>query len=465
MMKEADLCFTSATKLRSMLDRKDVSAVELTEAYVSRIESCNELLNAFVTLQIDVALAEARHADNISIDRRGLLHGLPIGVKDCFATKGLRTTFSCMAYRDHVPDHDHLIVEREKAAGAIILGKLNTPEFTMASDTCTSPVFGSTRNPWNLNWCPGSSSGGSGAALAAGLCALADGSDIGGSVRNPAAWCHIVGHRPTTWLIPDVPGPRPWHNMNTPGPMGRTVEDVALFLSATAGPDIRCPVPLSSPFPEGVPDLHKDLKGLRIGWSGDLGSIAVDPSILAGFDRQRDVFSDLGCVISPHRLDISDVESIYNILAYQRVNAEVEPVFTTQPERLSLSLVDRYEWAQRLTESDRVWAENGRLKLWRQIVSLFEKFDVLVWPNDAQDPCAFDAPPEDQVKDWRFLYLAPMLNLPAITVPCGFSESGAPRGVQILATPGKDKLVIQVAHAFEQSTQYGLGLRPSIQPH
>lgn len=464
-MKETDLCFTSATKLRGMLDRKDVSAVELTEAYVSRIESCNALLNAFVTLQIDVALAEARHADNIPIDQRGLLHGLPIGVKDCFATKGLRTTFSCMAYRDHVPDHDHLIVEREKAAGAIILGKLNTPEFTMASDTCTSPVFGSTRNPWNLKWCPGSSSGGSGAALAAGLCALADGSDIGGSVRNPAAWCHIVGHRPTTWLIPDVPGPRPWHNMNTPGPMARTVEDVALFLSATAGPDIRCPVPLLSPFPEGVPDLHKDLKGLKIGWSGDLGSIAVDASILANFERQRDVFNDLGCVISPHRLDISDVESIYNILAYQRVNAEVEPVFTSQPERLSLSLVDRYEWAQKLTESDRVWAENGRLKLWCQIVSLFEKFDVLVWPNDAEDPCAFDADPEDQVKDWRFLYLAPMLNLPAITVPCGFSESGAPRGLQILASPGKDRLVIQVAHAFEQLTQYGMGLRPNIRAH
>ena len=225
-MNPTDLCFLSAVEQKTLLDRRELSVVELVDATIGRIERVNPLLNAFVTLRLDEARDEAVAADCARArgDDIGVLHGLPIGVKDCFATKGIRTTFASLAFKDHVPDFDHLVVEREKAAGAIILGKLNTPEYTMALNTCDNPVFGPTRNPYDTSLCPGASSGGSGAALAAGLCSLADGSDIGGSVRNPAAWCNIVGHRPTSWMIPDVPNPAIWHNMNTAGPINRNIQ-------------------------------------------------------------------------------------------------------------------------------------------------------------------------------------------------------------------------------------------------
>ena len=230
-MDANDLCFLSAVEQRHLLENKEISAVELMDAHIKRIEIHNPTLNAFVTLRLDEAREDAKTADTTIAKgaAAGVLHGLPVGVKDCFQTRGMRTTMGCLALTDQVPDFDHSVVEREKAAGAIVLGKLNTPEFTMGSNLCKNPIFGVTRNPWDLSLCPGSSSGGSGAALAAGLCSLADGSDIGGSVRNPAAWCNVVGHRPTAWMVPDVPSSMPWHNMNSPGPMARTVRDTALF--------------------------------------------------------------------------------------------------------------------------------------------------------------------------------------------------------------------------------------------
>ena len=455
VMNVTDLCFLSAVEQSALLDRRELSVVELVDSYIGRIERFNPLLNAFVTLRLDEAREEAKLADEVRAqgDKIGVLHGLPIGVKDCFATKGIRTTFASLAFKDHVPAFDHLVVEREKAAGAIILGKLNTPEYTMALNTCDNAVFGPTRNPYDTTLCPGASSGGSGAALAAGLCSLADGSDIGGSVRNPAAWCNIVGHRPTSWMIPDVPNPALWHNMNTPGLLARTVADAALFLSALAGPDPRCPVVVSAPFPAGLPELARDTTGLRIGWSRDHGCLEINPDIGRNFDAQRSVFEALGCVVAECSIDhLGNLYDHYSVLAYQRIAAEVEPAVG---RGLDTGLEQKYHWVRGLTGVDFMAAEARRHRLWNEVSRAFTQHDVLVWPNDPSDPFGFNDEEAGNRHDWSLLLAAPLLGLPAATVPCGISESGIPRGLQILGRPGADLLVLQVAHAYEQATGYG----------
>ncbi len=460
-MNQTDLCFLSAVEQKALLDGGELSVIELVDACIDRIERYNPLLNAFVTLRLDEARDEAKAADAARArgDAIGILHGLPIGVKDCFPTKGIRTTFASLAFKDHVPDFDHLVVEREKAAGAIILGKLNTPEYTMALNTCDNPVFGATRNPYDLSLCPGASSGGSGAALASGLCSLADGSDIGGSVRNPAAWCNIVGHRPTSWMIPDVPNPAMWHNMNTAGSMARNVADAALFLSALTGPDPRCPVVVAAPFPPGLPELARDMKGLRIGWSRDHGCLEIDPDLGRNFDAQRAVFEGLGCVVADCPIDHSGgLGESYSVLAYQRVAAETEPAVG---RGLDARLEAKYHWLRGLTGVDFMAAETYRHGMWQDVSPAFEVHDVLIWPNDLSDPFGYNDEEAGNKHDWSLLFAAPLLGLPAVTVPCGLSAAGVPRGLQILGRPGADLTVLQVAHAYEQATGHGKQ-RPSL---
>ena len=456
-MESNDLCYLSAVRQRCLIDSREISVLELIDAHIERIETHNPSLNAFVTLRLDAAREDAKSADGEIAKglATGVLHGLPIGVKDCFQTKGLRTTMGCLALSDYVPDFDHSVVAREKAAGAIVLGKLNTPEFTMASNLCTNPIFGPTRNPWNLSLCPGVSSGGSGAALAAGLCSLADGSDIGGSVRNPAAWCNIVGHRPSAFMVPDVPNSMPWHNMNTPGPMARSVEDAALFLSVMAGPHPHAPVVVQVPFPPGLPDLKRDLQGLRIGWSRDHGSLSIDEELGRNFDALAAVFETFGCEVSQRDISMDEVDWMYQILCYERVAADTKPIYDTHREGLDDRLVSHYERFRNLTGEDFLSAHRARQDLWQDVADAFDHFDILIWPNEAFDAYDFDDEQRAESHDWRLLYVAPLLGLPAITVPAGFSLSGAPRGLQVLGAPGADLLVAQVAYAFEQATGFG----------
>ena len=250
-----------------------------------------------------------------------------------------------------------------------------------------------------------------------------------------------------------MPNPAIWHNMNTAGPMARNVADAALFLSALAGPDRRCPVVVQAPFPPGLPDLAREMAGLSIGWSRDHDCLEIDPDIGTSFDAQRAVFEDLGCVVGDCPIDHSgDLYNHYSVLAYQRVAAEVEPAVG---RGLDDRLEEKFHWFRGLTGADLMAAEAYRHKMWHQVVAAFERHQVLVWPNDLSGPYGFNDEEASNGHDWSLLFAAPLLGLPAVTVPCGLSQAGVPRGLQILGRPGADLLVLQVAHAYEQATGHG----------
>ncbi len=452
-MDATDLCYLPAVEQKALLEAGELRSAELVAAQIARIERHNPRLNAFVTLCLERALDQARRRDDERrrARLRGPLHGLTVGVKDCFATAGLRTTFASKAFENHVPEADHLVVEREKAAGAIVLGKLNTPELTMASPLCANALFGATRNPHGDGLAPGASSGGSGAALAAGLCSLADGSDIGGSLRNPAAWCNVVGHRPSSWMVPDVPSPMPWHNMNTPGPMARSVADAALFLSVLAGPDPRAPVAVAAPFAPGLPPLRDDLEGLRIGWSCDLGSLEIEAGIRANFEAQRAVFEGLGATVEDCDIDVAAIVPAYELLADQRMAAEAQ---AARGRGLDPGLEARCRALRRTRGEAFMAAEDRRQRLWRDISAALARFDALLWPDDPCDPFPFDDEAAAEGVDWTLLCVSPLLGLPTTTVPCGFSAAGTPRGLQVVGRPGGDLATLSIAHAYERATGF-----------
>ena len=275
-----ELCFLSATELARRMRQREVSCEEVMRAHLAQIDRINPQVNAIVTLLPDRAIDGARAADR-RLQRGepvGALHGLPVAHKDLVATKGIRTTFGSPIYQDFVPDVDAVLVERLRAAGAILIGKTNTPEFGAGSQTF-NPVFGATRNPWDLTKTCGGSSGGAAAALACGMLPIADGSDLGGSLRNPASFCNVVGFRPSAGRVPSWPAFNAWFTLSVLGPMARTVEDLALMLTAIAGPDPRAPISIAEPGSVFARPLHRDFRGVKVAWSRDLGGLPLDPGI------------------------------------------------------------------------------------------------------------------------------------------------------------------------------------------
>ena len=299
MSTSTDLCFSSATELAARIRARELSATEVMTAHLERIAQVNPALNAIVTLDADAALASARRADEAQARgaELGPLHGLPVAHKDLVLTRGMRTTFGSPLYKDFVPADDSLVVERQRRAGAITVGKTNTPEFGAGSQTFNE-VFGVTRNPYDPTKTCGGSSGGAAVALACGMVALADGSDLGGSLRNPANFCNVVGLRPSIGRVAQWPTQDAWNTLSVCGPMARTVADVALYLSVLAGPDLRDPVSIAEGGERFRAPLARDFTGTRVAWSADLGGLPVDPAVTAVLESQRSVFADLGCRIA-----------------------------------------------------------------------------------------------------------------------------------------------------------------------
>src|SRR5438093_9634354 len=310
----SDLCFLTAVELADRIRRRQVSVTEVVRAHLAQIERVNPRVNAIVTLTAERALDDAAGKDTALArgDAPGPLFGLPIAHKDLVPTKGIRTTLGSPIYRDHVPTVDGLIIERLRAAGAVTLGKTNTPEFGAGSQTFNE-VFGRTLNPYDVTKTCGGSSGGAAVALACGMVPIADGSDTGGSLRNPAAFCNVVGFRTAPGRVPVWPREQAWSSLSVQGPMARTVADVALLLSVMAGPDRRSPIAIAEPGERFRAPLDRDFRGVRVAWSRDLG-LPVDRRVTAALEGQRKTLETLGCVVDEAQPDLRDAREIFQVM-------------------------------------------------------------------------------------------------------------------------------------------------------
>ena len=470
-MSESEICFSTALDLVRRIRERELSAREVMEAHLSQIERLNPELNPIVTLHADRALEGARAADERQArgEALGPLHGLPIAHKDLVSTRGIRTTFGSRLFSGYVPTEDDLIVQRLKAAGAVTIGKTNTPEFGAGSQTYNE-VFGETRNPYDPSKTCGGSSGGAATALAAGMLPIADGSDMGGSLRNPGNFCNVVGLRPSAGRVPVYPTQNAWSGLVVPGPMARTVGDAALMLSAIAGPDPRSPVAISEPGNRFAAPLQRDFRGVRIAWSRDLGGLPVDPRVTAAIESQRNVFSSLGCVIEEDEPDFGNADRIFKVLRAWTFSLAFRTAGDDALAQLKETVVWNIEQGRKLSAEQVGEAEIERTELYHRVRRFMEEHEFLVLPVNQVPP--FDVKQRyvteiagekmETYIDWmKSCYYITLTGHPAISVPCGFTPEGLPVGVQIVGRHRDDFGVLQLAHAFEEATRFWRR-RPSL---
>jgi len=442
--------------------RKELSAREVLDAHLAQIGRVNPQVNAIVTLAADEAREQALHADEGAVrgEFLGPLHGLPVAHKDLAETRGMRTTYGSPIFKEFVPDFSTLLVERTQRAGAITIGKTNTPEFGAGSQTF-NPIFGATRNPWDLSKTCGGSSGGAAVALACGMLPIADGSDLGGSLRNPASFCSVVGFRPSPGRVPSVPSRNAWSPLSVVGPMARTVEDVALFLSAIAGPDPRAPLSIHETGSRFAQPLERDCRGLRVAWCGNFAGLPFDRRVSAVVNSERRTFEALGCTTEDADPDFSGADEAFKTLRalgfYQLYGALLEQ----HRAQMKLTVVEEIERGARLTGPEIARAETLRSQLFARIGEFMTRYDFLVLPVTQAPP--FDIEQEfvteiegramESYVDWmRSCYFISMTALPAISVPAGFTPDGLPVGLQIVGRHHDDWGVLQMAHAFQQAS-------------
>ncbi|MEM7127731.1 MAG: amidase [Chloroflexota bacterium] len=464
-MKQNDLCYLSAVEMAKQIRQKELSVREVMEAHLDQIEQINPKVNAIITLVAEQALEQAIAADRAlsNGDAKGALFGLPVAHKDLADTKGIRTTYGSPIYKDHVPEHDALIVERLKQAGAITVGKTNVPEFGAGSQTF-NPLFGATSNPYDLSKTCGGSSGGAAVALASGMVPIADGSDLGGSLRNPANFCNVVGFRTSPGRVPVWPSQAGWYSLSIHGPMARTVADVGLMLSALAGPDPRVPIANPESGELFANSLERDFKGTRIAWSQDLGSFPVDPSVTRVLESQRYVFKDLGCLVDEAEPDFRDADEVFKVLRAWNFEIDFGALLEEHRGKMKESVIWNTESGQKLTGPQIGQAEVNRTALYHRLREFLETYEFLLLPVSQVPP--FDITQEyiteingvemETYLDWmKSCYYISATGLPAISVPCGFTPEGLPVGLQIVGRHQDDLGVLQLAYAFEQATQVG----------
>jgi amidase len=461
-----EICYLSARELARRIRERELSAREVTEAHLARIEAVNPRINAIVTLTADRTLREADAADAFLATgaEPPPLYGLPVAHKDTHETAGVRTTSGSPLLADHVPAHDELVIERMRAAGTLMLGKTNVPEFAAGSHTF-NPVFGTTRNPYDPARSAGGSSGGAAAALAAGLQPLADGSDMGGSLRNPASFCNVVGMRPSPGRVPSWPAEAAWATMGVQGPMARDVADAALLLSVLAGPDPRSPIALETPGEAFAVPLERDLTGLRVAWAPRLdGSIPVEPEVIATLEPAVKVFTELGCVVEEACPDLSGADEVFRTLRAWQFELGLGSVMDRHRDRMKPTVVANIEEGRRLSGPDVGRAEVLHTRLYHRVQRFFERYDVLLAPvcqvlpfdADLEYPTEVAGEPMSSYVDWmRSAYLISATGCPALSVPGGFTAGGLPVGLQVIGPHRADLAVLQVAYAFEQATAHG----------
>ncbi len=461
-MSTNELYFRTATDLAQAIRAKELSAQEVMEAHLAQIERVNPTVNAIVTLDPDRARAGAKAADAAIArgDQLGPLHGLPIAHKDLVETKGIRTTKGSPLFKDFVPDFNALLIDRLQGAGAITIGKTNTPEFGAGSQTF-NPVFGATVNPYDTTKTCGGSSGGAAVALACGMLPIADGSDTGGSLRNPANFCNIVGFRPSPGRVPVWPNAMGWFPISVKGPMARTVQDVALMLQAIAGPDPRSPIANSEPGSVFAQPLGRDFKGTRIAWSQDLGSFPVDPRVTAVIDGQRSAFETVGCIVEEGQPDFQDADEVFKVLRAWAFELGFADLIANHRDQIKETVIWNAEEGQKLTGPQLSRVEMKRTQLYHRVREFMETYEYLILPVSQVPPFPVTQEYITEINgvqmetyiDWmKSCYFITVTGLPAISMPCGFTPEGVPVGVQIVGRHEDDFGVLQLAYAFQEAT-------------
>jgi amidase len=471
---DRDLCFTPASELLRLYKTRKVSPLEVMQAVFARIDAVNPALNAYVTLARESALAAARKATAALKKTAALppLHGIPVSIKDLTPTKGLRTTWGSKIFAEHVPEEDAITVERLKQAGAIVVGKTNTPEFGAGGNTFNA-VFGPTRNPWSPALTCGGSSGGAAVALATGMGPLAQGSDTGGSLRMPAAFCGVVGFRTSPGLVPHHPRALAWDTISVTGPMARTVTDTALMLSVLAGPDDRAPLSYAVDTREFTKAVRApSVEGWRIAWTPDLaGLIPVDDEVAHVAEGATRVFRSLGARIEAACPDFSEVNDIVlGTRGVSMVASFAQHLPRWKPE-MQKGLVWNIEQGLALTPEDIGRAETRRAALWQRVRAFMETRDLLILPTTSVPPFPVEQPYPTEINgksldnyiQWAFLtYGITLTGLPAISVPCGFTRSGLPVGLQIVGRRHQEAAVLRAAAAFEAAAPWADEIPPAV---
>ena len=460
-MAGPDLCSLGASRLMRLIAARELSAVEVMRAHLARIGERNPRLNAIVTLLPEKRLLQAAE----EADRRvaagesgGPLHGLPVAHKDLTPTRGIRTTFGSPVFADFIPDEDALIVERLQQAGAITIGKTNTPEFGAGSQTFNA-VFGPTRNPWNEAKTCGGSSGGAAAALASGMVPIADGSDYGGSLRNPASFCGVVGLRPSPGRVPVWPDETPWFPMPVQGPMARNAADAALMLGAIAGPDPRAPLSLSDPGSRFLEPLERDFGGTPVAWSVNFAGLPFDERVLGAIAPVRGVLEGMGCLVEDGAPDMDGAPEAFDCWRAWYFELCYGPLLGSHRSRMKETVIWNIEQGRALdgptlATATRAWtALLHRSRLFLQHFEFFVLPTVQVPPFDlsVEYVTRIAGVPMKTYTEWMgSCAFVSLLGLPAASVPAGFTAEGLPVGLQIVGRPCADFAVLQLAHALEQ---------------
>lgn len=456
-MLAEELCYCSAFDLAMRIRQRDVSPVEVTSAILERVNRLNPHLNAFCTRMDEEALAEAQRAE-VAVtrgDQLGPLHGVPVSIKDNIYVKGCRTTFGSKLLENDVNSVDAPLVERLRAAGAILIGRTNSPEFGWKGVT-DNRVFGVTRNPWNLNLTPGGSSGGASAAIASGLGPIGIGTDGGGSLRIPASFCGLVGHKPSFGRVPTWPGVS-IGALRHLGGITRTVTDSALLLNVISGPDERDATSLPADNVDYVAELDRGVDGVRIAFSPDLGYSTVHAEVARQVASGAEVFCETGASVERVDLDWEDPYECWKVFFYGAAAARLGRELDQHGDLLDPGLRPAVEEAVKLTGLESSAAIVARDEFWQRVRVLFESYDLLVTPTLAVPPfpvgqdnaTPLTDEPQGELQWTQFTYPFNLTGQPAVSVPCGWTDEGLPIGMQIIGRRFDDALVLRAARAFE----------------
>jgi Asp-tRNA(Asn)/Glu-tRNA(Gln) amidotransferase A subunit family amidase len=461
-MDAVTLCFTPATELGRLIRARQLSPVELADAVLTRIDRLNSTLQAFLTVTVDHArdLARASEARAMRGQLLGPLDGIPYSLKDLEATAGIRTTLGSKFFEAHVPAEDSVLAARLRGSGAVLLGKTNTPHigYKDMTDNLVGPPC---RNPWNLTRTAGGSSGGAGAAVAAGLGPVAHGSDGAGSIRIPAALCGVFGFKPSFGRAPNWPSADLWGARSHPGPLARTVRDAALVLQAMAGPDPRDPLSIDAPPPEFLAACDGDLRGLRVGWSPDLGYAAVDTAVAERTSQAALRFRDLGCAVEEAKIDWGDPTDFHRAIYSVQHAARLGDRAMARPDWIEPTLMRMVLEAGRMSAIEYARALLARTTFAERVRQTFAQYDLLLTPQMPVAAWPADPGPFEGVADLGgrpahsiferlpFTYPFNLTGQPAASVPCGFTDDGLPVALQIVGRWHRDTDVLRAAACWE----------------